>query len=532
MKRNNKMVKFLLLCMALIMLFSACTDSGKKTNSSSETDEIALSDYPVKTDKELTYWVKLNANVATSATELGKTEFAKELEKRTGIKVKYVHPTIGQEGEALSLMVASNELPDIIEHDWNNALGGPSSAINDKIIIPLNDVISKYAVNLSSYLEKNPDIDRMVKTDEGQYYVFPFIRADKSLAIPSGPIVRKDWLEELGLEEPETIEDWENMLIAFRDKKGATAPLTISGTKYLFYIMNSTCDFYVENGKIKYGPAEPEYKEAITTLNRWFENGLLDKNYISTDKNMQDSNILNGKSGATYGAGGNGLGRWMSSMKGKDDKYNLVGVKYPVFSEDKPARFGPYELPFTSICSASITTACKEPALAAKFLDYAYSEEGHILFNFGIEGESFEYKDGYPTYTENITNNQEGLTMNQSMAIYMRSHFGGPYINDKRYLEQYWAMPQQKDALSAWLSSYDESVAALVPPITMTPEENQEFANVYNEIQTYRDTMTASFISGIEPLSKYDEFVKHMDKLGLDKAIKLKQQAYDRYKKR
>ena len=48
-------------------------------------------------------------------------------------------------------------------------------------------------------------------------------------SVQSGPIIRADWLEELGLEVPQTIDDWTNVLTAFKEQKGAQAPLTFSG---------------------------------------------------------------------------------------------------------------------------------------------------------------------------------------------------------------------------------------------------------------------------------------------------------------
>ncbi len=522
---KRKIFSILSIVLVVASLLSACNTS-KQTTSNANID---LGSYPIKTDTELTYWVTLNTNVATSSKDFGNTVFSEELTKRTGIKVKYIHPAMGQEAESFSLMIASNELPDIIEYNWGKALGGPSASINDGIILPLNDLMKDYAPNLTAYLKENPDVDRMIKTDEGHYYVFPFLRSDPYLSIPSGPILRRDWLEELGLELPETVADWENILIAFRDKKGAAAPFTSTGARYILYMVGCTNDFYIDNGKVKFGPAEPEYKTGLEILNKWFETGLLDKNYVSTDRTMQDANMLNDKSGATIAAGGAGLGKWLETMQGKDTSFDLIGVKYPVVNAGDKARFGPFESAYPMGCSAAITTACKTPELAAKFLDYAYSDEGHIFFNFGTEGQSFNYVDGYPTYSDLINKNPDGLTMNQSLAVYTRSNYGGPFINDRRYLEQFYAKPQQREALDAWLESYDASINALLPSVSLTPDESQEYANLYNEIQKYRDTMTASFISGVEPMSEYDKYLEQLNKLGLDKVLEIQQAAYDRY---
>ncbi|MBQ4110036.1 MAG: extracellular solute-binding protein [Clostridia bacterium] len=528
MKRKQIIFSAVSTLLAVTLLLSGCNTGNQTTNNKN----IDLSSYPIKTDTELTYWMTLDANIAASSKEFANTIFAQEIASRTGVKVKYIHPAMGQEAEAFSLMIASNELPDIIEYNWAKALGGPSSSINDKIIIPLNDLLPEYAPSLNAFLKENPDIDKMVKTDEGQYYVFPFIREDPYLSIPIGPIIRRDWLEELGLETPVTTADWENMLIQFRDKKGAAAPLTATGLRYILFLVGCTNEFYIDNGKVKFGPAEPEYKEGLTILHRWFETGLLDKNYVSTDRTMQDANMLNDKSGATLGAGGSGLGKWLETMAPKNTSFDLVGVRYPIVKEGDKARFGPFESAYPMSNSAAITTACKTPELAAKLLDYTYTEEGHILTNFGVEGKSFNYVDGYPTYSEIVTNNPDGLTMNQALTIYSRANVAGPCINDKRYLEQFYAKPQQKEALNAWLESYDASMAALMPSVSLTPEESQDYANLYNEIQKCRDTMSVSFISGVEPLSNFDKYIDQLKQLGLDKVLEIQQAAYDRYVKR
>ena len=78
----------------------------------------------------------------------------------------------------------------------------------------------------------------------------------------------------------------------------------------------------------------------------------------------------------------------------------------------------------------AITTSCKDVETAARLLDYAYSEEGHMLFNFGVEGESYTMVDGYPTYTDKILNNPEGWPLAQSLAAYIRGNYNGPFVQD------------------------------------------------------------------------------------------------------
>ena len=155
-----------------------------------------------------------------------------------------------------------------------------------------------------------------------------------------------------------------------------------------------------------------------------------------------------------------------------------------------------------------------------------------MLNNFGIEGESYTMVDGYPTFTKDITNNPDGLTMSQAMSRYVRSCDSGPFVQAKEYIEQYYSMPQQQEALKKWTYGTEETLATQMPQITMTADESDEFSTLYAEIKKVRDTMTTSFITGVLPIEKYDEFIQQLQKLNVDRAIELEQSALDRYNSR
>ncbi|UUZ83933.1 extracellular solute-binding protein [Paenibacillus sp. P26] len=163
-------------------MLAACADKNAAgTGSGSASDKTpAAASYPIQTKETLNGWVKLNGNLPqVNIQNLNDTAFGKELEKRTGVKVNYTHPAQGQEKEKFNLLIASNDLPDFIEYDWSGNgtstyPGGPQKAIDDKVILPLNDLIDKYAPNLKKTLQEDKELDKMVKTDSGQYYVFPW----------------------------------------------------------------------------------------------------------------------------------------------------------------------------------------------------------------------------------------------------------------------------------------------------------------------------------------------------------------------
>ena len=77
----------------------------------------------------LTYWMPLDMALATVVSNYGETPFAKELTRRTGVNVEYIHPANGRASEEFSIMLASNQLPDIVEYSWMNYLGGADKAV-------------------------------------------------------------------------------------------------------------------------------------------------------------------------------------------------------------------------------------------------------------------------------------------------------------------------------------------------------------------------------------------------------------------
>lgn len=382
-----------LICTALVAsLMAGCSSKKEEENPANATGsaEPAKTEqpsgpvtYPIKTDVTLTYWVGLNTNVSTTSATLNETEFAKQLEKQTGIKVKYIHPTLGQNKEQFNLMLASKDLPDIIEYEWLSFVGGPELAIKDGYIIKLNDVIEKNAPNLKKHLDENAEIAKKAKTDNANYFMFPFIRGDSKLLVFHGPMLRNDWLKELNLQVPTTIDEWTNVLSAFKEKKGATAPLSFQkeanpkigtlvwGTFVGAYGMPR--DYFMDNGKIKYGPIEPGFKDFLALFSKWYADGLLDKNFATVDAKILDANITSGKSGAAVGYNGGGLGKWMQAMKSKEPNFELIAAPYPTLKKGETPGFGQLDNKVQGIGGA-ITTKCKNVEIAARLLDYGYSE--------------------------------------------------------------------------------------------------------------------------------------------------------------
>lgn len=515
-KRSGKAVVFAA-ALGALALTAACRANGTKDAASGGPDKI-------------TYWVQLNPNVSQIVSNLAETPFAKKLMEKFGCEIEYMHPARGAASEKFNLLVATGKLPDIIEYTRPTAYqGGAAKALADGIIQELD--LEKDAPNLNAYIKDKPEIKKMMLTDDGKYFGYPFIRGDAYLQTSAGLFLRDDWLAELGMDLPETIDDWEAVLAAFKDKCSG-APLgnaiqygTVQGA---FVSAYGVADgLYVDNGKVKYGPMEDGYKDYLALMNKWFKAGYIDPDYATVSNSQAQANILNGVYGVGAGACGSALGRIMAAAT--TPGFSVTGAKYPVLNRGERAMMGNYQNAVTGTY-AVITRDCKNRELCTKLLDYGYCEEGEMLFNFGIEGESYTMVDGYPTFTDEITHNSEGLSMAVAMSRYTMSHTEAPFVQDKRYMEQYAQLPQQKTALANWLDT--DAKDHFMPPVTITLEQQSELVSAIDNINTYKNEMQAKFIMGIEPIENFDNFREELKKRGVEIYIQYNQEAYDRYQSR
>jgi len=506
-----------------------CGGTKEKTAAPKESTAPAVAGigaYPVKGNPTLKVWA---GNISSKTIKTNKDGvWEPELEKITGVKIEWTH---SMAADQFNLMLASGDLPDIIYNDWiYNYAGGPTKAIQNDLIIPLNDAFDKYAPNIKKYLKENPVVDKSLKTDEGKYGVFPTIRNNMALRVYFGPIVRKDWLDELSIKTPETIDDWYTMLKTLKEKKNLPATLTwekglpsrnvgIIGSYNLMYGM------FVDNGKVKYGPAEPAYKDFMTTMAKWYKEGLIDPDIATVDKKVLDSKFTSEKTGVSFNLLGGGIGTYMASMEKKNPKVNVEGIPYPVLkSGEKPkisslsGKFGPYQ--------AAISTNCKNVEAAAKWLDYAYSVEGNMFYNFGMEGVSYNMVNGYPKYTDELMNAPTGI----KDILGKFTPLNGAKIDDFRSFEQYSvSRKQQTDAIKTWTT---EAEKYIMPEVYPTSEEMQEISTLMNDIQSYTDEMYFKFLFGNEKVENMDSYYAQLKKLNIEKAVSLYQKAYDRYQKR
>jgi putative aldouronate transport system substrate-binding protein len=136
------------------------------------------------------------------------------VEKRTGVKIVWEVLPREQFGDAMRLKLSKGtDLPDIfyiLDSD-------PVKLAGKGTILPLDELISNNAPNIAQFLRENPDIDKRLRLPDGKLYALASVVTGAAYTDPYGLMIRKDWLDRLGLREPTTLDEWYAVLKAFKE---------------------------------------------------------------------------------------------------------------------------------------------------------------------------------------------------------------------------------------------------------------------------------------------------------------------------
>ena len=551
MKRFARILALVL----VLTMFAACTQTPVNSGSTpvSQSSAGAVSGtapdatasefvYPMEGNPKFTYWIRLETNISPLVNNAGETNWAKLWQERTGVELTFEHPagtTNDQLIEALNIVFASGNYPDIIHFDFSLMPGGVQKLYNEGIIHKLTEYIdgaNPEMPNLKAALESKEEWDYLTRADDSEIYRIPPLMDGVLLAISQGAIVRNDLLKKYNLSPPETIAEWDNVLTTIM--KNGDVEIGFIHEQYSRFLelwvraWGITDAFYQRDGVVKFGPMEPEYKEFMATMADWYARGLIDQNFINGKRQDQDAAYSSGRAFATMASGGQGLGVFIPLLEQNLPEAELLAIPRPVLNHGDQVSDLPVWL-VKSQGQAVITSNVKDDrmAQALRFMDYYYSEEGQVLSNWGIEGESFYYdSDGKPHYGEEITNHPD-RSFAQSLAFWCLVNTNGPFMQQEGYIIDYWQHPIQRDAFTAWHKNlkYD---SGNLDATTFTAEEASEFSRVYRDIKSYVDENTQLFIRGDKPLSEFDSFVADLEKMNVAQAIQLRQDAYDRFANR
>lgn len=162
--------------------------------------------------------------IGTQINDWSETLLYQEMEKRTGVHLECITPVLGQEQTQFQLLVTTDDLPDFIE-GTQGYVGGGEAMIDDGLVVDLAPYMDQMP-NFKKQLEMSDLRQKEVYSDTGKISHFPgFIENDEEGEIFVGVLIRKDLLNEVGMDIPVTYDDWYEVLTAFKEQCGISKPL-------------------------------------------------------------------------------------------------------------------------------------------------------------------------------------------------------------------------------------------------------------------------------------------------------------------
>ena len=524
------------------------TDSAEEPSEVEEAPAVVQSpSLPYSTTgEELSMWLPLTPDLANTYSDLNEHIVVQAAEEVTGVHINFTHASFFTANDDFNLMTAAGDYCDLISCAVKYYATGGAGAMEDGVIINLSDLIPEYAPDYNAVINSDETHIAQSRSDTGD--ILAFYTWKDEVYNRSGMQTRGDWLDELGLDAPETYEEYESVLLAFQSAYGCTAAMQMYPSCLLTgsmlcggYGVSGYYTVYDDSGEIPNvmfqidGTAhcsllEDGYRDYLTMLNKWYTKGLISSDFLSGSCNPNDTknlgDIYSGNTGIWYSEYQN-LADYASSID--DDNVYIAALKDPTIKRGDRTHFGgSIALGSSNGFTTSISTQCENTELATKWCNFWFTEQGFLLATYGIEGESYTLDaSGNPVFTELVTNNPNGLSQREAQSMYSLSQF--PTLS-KKSVDFLSLNDEQIAAIEVWDSSIDG--AYLMPDVSLTPEESAEYASIMSDINTYASTTVDQMVIGETSLADWDAFTDTLRGMKIERCVEIYQAALDRYNSR
>lgn len=316
--------------------------------------------------------------------------FQEEVERLTGIKVTLIKPPSSEYKTKLTAMLSTGENVDIVYIDDTQL----AQLMEQDLFEPLTDRIAGSPVLSDDAVIPSSEWDRIRYSDGEIYGVF------NKFEQGTLPIIRYDWLEKLGLEEPETLDDYYEVLRAFTfddpdgngvdDTYGMAIGYTLYDISSLFGAYGLARGFAEDaEGKL-YSPFATEAAIPVYEfLARLYREGILEPNFITNKSSNFRDLFMTDKAGMTfYWAAWVGLFNQIVNEGNPDSPFKARGITPPMGPEGQ------------ILCRAGgdglmvVPRLSKNKDAAFKILEFWHSPEGNVLSSLGIEGHDYTVENG------------------------------------------------------------------------------------------------------------------------------------------
>jgi putative aldouronate transport system substrate-binding protein len=552
---KRKTMTFLAVALSLALVLTACGGNNVGSNGSGNGEEngtktsntpAAEGDMSTAGGVEFPLKEKVTLKALAHRPPLAPSDFndqplIQELEQKTNVHIEWTTMVDNDYLEKRNVLLASGDLPDF----FFSGRFSDSEIVRyskDGTLIPLDDLIENYMPNLKAILDSRPDIKAQITAPDGKIYTLPQgeeLGAGRNEigANPDFLYINKEWLDNLGLEMPRTIDEFTNVLRAFKtgdpngNGKQDEIPLTYIDNFWtgdigvLFGAFGVPDKTYrpnnpsyidhlnVVDGKVQFAPMQPGYKEAVAYIHQWFEEKLVDLDAFTHD---YDTYFARGKTEEeTIGA----LIWW--------DKNDVVGeergkhwVLVPPFEGmvvkwNNGGGFGRD--------GVAITKANKHPEITAAWLDQFYDPIIAAQARFGPIGVWFDQDENGKLIQREVDNPGEfrqSSAVTNGIGLLLEEHMDIVEYAEPRALERI------NDSVTYFVPQMEKEK---FPNIFLTEEELEVIDKRKLDISNYVNKTRARWLmsGGVE--EEWDEFQETLKKMGIEELLAAHQSAYDRY---
>lgn len=486
--------------------------------------------------------------IAISRSDWGEDDkslegFVEESEQTAGIEIDWQIYFDSEWNDKKSVVLTNSDLPDA----FLGCLSTSDVSKNKELFIPLEDLIEENMPNLTKIFEENPKLKNMATSTDGHIYGLPQRKPNRP-KIRYQMFINQTWLDNLNLEMPETWEEFEEVLRAFKEQDangngdpndeipfGAALGNTVSAFILPFQhsgdggaSANATSldtTFYymtLEDGAPAFLPTEEGYKEGVAWMYECYAEGLIDAEIFTQDSSMQTAKLTNEEvplvGVASTWTPDSSFGKWadqyvaMPALKGPDGQQNVLSM------------------PEMGDCSAEtfwITKDCSDPASLLKWIDSFYTDDATVQLYYGSFGVgSQKNEDG--TYTILTPPEGEGADTWAWKNSFRES--GPKYASDDLDSKISFEVTTEGDALKLELAKdLEQYVKPEFPELRYTDEELSVLQAYYPDIENYAKTMQAKWVTegGIE--EEWDTYLETLEQMNLGQVMEAVTSAYERF---
>ncbi|WP_225446425.1 type 2 periplasmic-binding domain-containing protein [Paenibacillus rhizovicinus] len=541
----------LMLVLISSVVLSACGSSTKEDNAGAANAGAGAADASSKP-------VSIGFFAPQGKAPLEDNDYTKYIEQKFNVNIKWDLAPTDALVDRRQLLLASGDYPEVfLEGKFTNS--DLMTYGKQGVLVPLNDLIDKYAPNLKALMDKTPYLKEAMTAPDGNIYGIPRYNECYHCTFSQKYWMNKEWLDKVGLGVPTTTDELYNVLKAFKTKdpngngKADEIPMTGAPNKYVWngnidsFLMNAFIyndnDKYltVTDGKVDFAANKPEWKEGLAYMHKLYSEGLIDKASF-TQNDQAVSQLGNREGDEIVGSITTALLSYLVNTY--DDKItrNQHWVIVPPLKGPEGVQLAGMSQGFGEFAMAITNKASEAQQIAAiKIADYAFTEEGALFSEYGVK-EGIGWKkanadekniDGKPAkYSfDNLTPLDPNVVRNDSWSLL------GPKDLSKNFRDLF-ATAQNPLTAAGYEKRLADATSAYAPyapketypsSAFVRPEDTDTMAQLATSIKDYVQSNMSQFIIGDKNLDKdWDAYVKGFDGLNLSQYIQIYQSAIEK----